>query len=116
MEVIARDVLQDVRGAGVDRHVVADAIAERFRSLAIDEDRLEFVPGGQGSLDDQVTLGDEPAGHLAAGLFALLAQRVVSQALEHDDPWVLVVGDLESRHSAPRVTICPSNDVAYWLG
>lgn len=73
MQVVAGDVLEHIGRTGVDRHVVADAVAEGLRPLAIDQDRLEFIPGRQCSLDHQVALGDEPAGHLTARKLPFLA-------------------------------------------
>ncbi len=100
MEVIARDVRQDIGCAGIHRDVVGDEIPEGSRPLPVDQDRLQHETGEERPFDDQVALGDEPAGVVAARLLALLTQGVVAQALEHEDPGVLVVVDLEAGHGA----------------
>lgn len=122
MQVVARDVLEHIRGAGVDRDVIADPVTEWLGAFAVDENRFECVASRQGPLHHEVSLGDEPAGHLTAGQFTLLAQGVVSKALEHVDAGVLVVGDLDTAQVSQRndgsdsATIEQYNDRAARLG
>ncbi len=100
MQVVARDVLQHVGCTGVDRDLVADGIAERLLAFAVDQNAVEFVAGGQRPLDHQIALGDEPAGHLAARQLSLLAKGVVPESLEHEDPGVFMIDDLDAGHPA----------------
>ncbi len=88
MEVIAGDPLQHLGPGGEDGHIVGDGCGQRFVALPIHERRDEFIPGGEGSFDNEVALGHEESLHVAARLFTSLAEHVVTQALEHLDPGI----------------------------
>ncbi len=99
MEVVSGDVLQHVRGTRIDRDLVADGVAERFVAFAVDQDGVEFVAGSKRAFHNDIALGNEPTGHLTAGQLTFLAQGVISEALEDEDPRVVVVGDLDTGHN-----------------
>ncbi len=100
MKVIPGDLLEHVRFACVDRHVIADGIRQRFRAFAIDQDTAQPIAGPNGPFDHDVTLSDEKAGHVPVGLLPLLAKDVIPQALEHFDTRVVGIAN-DVAHTTP---------------
>lgn len=93
MEVVARDTDQNIGTGGVDGDIGRNDLGERPGSFGVDENRGEAVPRSHGPLDDDVSFGDEHAGHVAIRQLTFLPQDVVAEALEDLDARVIGVVD-----------------------
>ena len=54
---------------------------------------MHLVPGVQSSLNHDIALGDEPAGHIAARCLTQLSQHLVPKAGEHDESLIAWIVD-----------------------
>lgn len=93
MEVVARDTDQYIGTRGVDGDIRGDDVGERPGSLGVDENRSKAVPRSHGPLDDDISFGDEHAGHVTVRQLTFLPQNVVTKPLEDLDARVVGVVD-----------------------
>lgn len=93
MQVVAGDTNQYFRSCGIDRHRLWHHTRQRLGPLCIDQDADQLVPGAQRPANDNVTLRDEHARHIAIGELTFLSEDVVSKPLEELQPRIVGIID-----------------------
>ncbi len=117
VEVVAGYPLQNLRSAGVQRHLIIDHIRKRFCALPVYQQRLKPVSGSKCPLDHDVAFGHKEPGHVAVRLLALAPKHVVPKALENCDPVIVRIVYLDSQtgRSAPVASNVGANVVGEQL-